>query len=390
MSKDILKIEIENIQAIAEAGLEVEGFTGLVGRSNIGKSALLRGLHAAITNKNSKAIYRNGTKRSSVLLKDSKGMTLKWEKGSTGNVAYTFNGDPYTKVGKERPDKLDEFGFKEVRINGDLLEVQFSRQHDYLFLIDKSGGFVADFISHITKVDVITGALKDCESDLRKANANVKASEEEILKLGDEVKKFDDLDYHGSIIKALQEIKAQALDRERHIIELDGLIIEKDKLVHTYKALKELPIAPVMTFDIEELSKIQALMAEAEQVKKFYLRTQEVASCKVPTLEFDVGIIKDIDECLEIESQANVSLPTVPSFVFDTSELKELSATIDDYAQVSGEISEIFGQYQALSKKEAELEAEKLSIEKTLGNCPFCKRGFQHDHAAHGGLDAIQ
>ena len=46
----MLKVTVEDFQSIDKAELEVSGFTCLTGKSNIGKSALLRALNAAMKN----------------------------------------------------------------------------------------------------------------------------------------------------------------------------------------------------------------------------------------------------------------------------------------------------------------------------------------------------
>ena len=43
-----MKIRVRNYQAIADASLEVEGFTAVTGRSNIGKSGLIRAISAIL------------------------------------------------------------------------------------------------------------------------------------------------------------------------------------------------------------------------------------------------------------------------------------------------------------------------------------------------------
>ena len=42
-------VEIRNFQSIEKATIKIDGFTVVVGRSNIGKSALVRAVKAALT-----------------------------------------------------------------------------------------------------------------------------------------------------------------------------------------------------------------------------------------------------------------------------------------------------------------------------------------------------
>ena len=54
------EVEVRNFQSVEHAVFRIEGFTALVGRSNIGKSALVRAVKAALTGATGTDFVRHG------------------------------------------------------------------------------------------------------------------------------------------------------------------------------------------------------------------------------------------------------------------------------------------------------------------------------------------
>lgn len=115
----MLDVEIRNFQSIEHVHVVIDGFTTLVGRSNLGKSAIVRAIKAALTGAPEETSVRHGPKCErevkgtksckcycSVHIK-TEGFDLLWEKGGDKNE-YVFNGAKKTAVGKGTPDFLDE------------------------------------------------------------------------------------------------------------------------------------------------------------------------------------------------------------------------------------------------------------------------------------------
>lgn len=415
MSKDVLKVEIENIQAVKKASIEIEGFTAVVGRSNSGKSSLIRGMHAALTNKSPKTIFRTGTKESRVKIEDdSKGISIEWKKGEKIN-AYTIDGKEFTKVGKEVPKEIEEHGFKEIRVNDESLEVQFSRQHEYIFLLNRSGGFVADFISKITKADVLTGAVKDCESDIRKCNDNLKASIKEkdnldeqlqkftglnqlekdldetiadielSVKLGDEVSLLEETcekkKVADSLIEKLSDIPkvpSASFDVDE-ISTLDSHIKLRDELKSEMTALSNIPEIPECSFDLPSLVSVEGWIKERDEQKERYVTLKSLEQVSVPELDFKISDLEIIDRAYQASKQAIPDLPEIPETkglreqIDLTKKLQELSAEYENVERellgVRDEIAEKSEQLQSYLKLKTELQQE-------LGECPTCGRGF--------------
>src|SRR5277367_3768831 len=153
------EVEVTNFQSIEHAKFVIEGYTALVGRSNIGKSAIVRAVKAALTGASGTSFVRHGP-NCARRLKDAKkcqckatvrikreGFDLLWEKGDSDN-RYTFNGQVNDSVGQGTPTFL-QAGFAPIKIGDDKELLQVADQFDPIFLLNKTGGAVADVLSDV-------------------------------------------------------------------------------------------------------------------------------------------------------------------------------------------------------------------------------------------------
>jgi hypothetical protein len=101
-------------------------------------------------------------------------LSIVWEKGHNLNQ-FTINGASYKKVGAKAPPALSDAGFKDIfigdkeRSRGETIRPQMSDQFDRLFLLEKSGSFVSDVLSVVSRLGVLLHASGRCASDLRSA-----------------------------------------------------------------------------------------------------------------------------------------------------------------------------------------------------------------------------
>lgn len=372
---DVLKIELENIQAIEKASIEVEGFTAVVGRSNSGKSSIIRGILAALTNKSPKSLYRTGTKKSRVSLDDDAGnIHIEWEKGSSVSPSYKLNGEEHTKVGKEVPPQVADWGFKDIRIGDDILDVQFAKQHRYLFLLDKSGAFIADFISKITRVDVLSGSLKDCESDLKKTNESIKSADEELEHLALDISKFENLDSCGLKVGNLFDAQRDATAKTQSIEVVKQICIQVDQAKGVRTALQSIPDATELNFDIAGLKQVCEWADEAAVKKDAYIKLKQIEGYSIPDVTADFPLLRDMSECLSMASKTDMALPEIEPFSLDMTDIKEIDSYVGQFDTLSAEILDVSKQLTETHKKQGALQTELDNVLHDLGGiCPLCK-----------------
>ncbi len=200
----MVEVEIRNFQSLKHVRLMVDGFTAITGRSNLGKSAIIRAVKAALTGAPVEAFVRHGvactrrTKASktckcfvSVHLQ-AKDFDLLWEKGDAVN-RYTFNGAVYDKASKGTPDFLSPM-FLPVRVGDRSQLLQVADQFSAIFLLDQTGGVVADVLSDVAQLDRVNVAIRMVERDRKEASSTRKVREKDVADLELQLERFQDLD----------------------------------------------------------------------------------------------------------------------------------------------------------------------------------------------------
>src|SRR5580700_10412737 len=127
----MFEVEIRNFQSIEHISIRIDGFTALVGKSDIGKRAIVRAVRAALTGATGTSFVRHGVAchrriRGSKTCEcycsvhmSTEGFDLTWEKGDKRNL-YVFNGQDYGVPNRgtpdflERPKLLKDFGLVKI------------------------------------------------------------------------------------------------------------------------------------------------------------------------------------------------------------------------------------------------------------------------------------
>jgi DNA repair ATPase RecN len=199
------EIEVRNFQSIEHAHFTIEGYTAIAGRSNIGKSALVRAIKAALTGASGTGFVRHGphcTRRTRDTKKCSckssvriqrEGFDLLWEKGDNDNT-YTFNGKVYDSVERGAPSFILENGYAPIKIGDDKELLQVADQFDPIFLLNRTGGVIADVLSDVAHLDRINGATRLVEKDRREASSTRKVREQDVATLTQQLLDYDGLD----------------------------------------------------------------------------------------------------------------------------------------------------------------------------------------------------
>lgn len=167
-------IHVEDFQSLADVSIEVEGLTVIVGRTNLGKSALIRAISGALFNRPGDTFVRTGAKLTRVTItgapvygsKDT--IDIVWEKGS-GTNRFFINGEKSSSVGKSVPQALLDAGYRTIDIGEGTppLRPQIAGQFDGPFLLGISGNTVSDVLTRASRLDVLLRAGAACTRDLR-------------------------------------------------------------------------------------------------------------------------------------------------------------------------------------------------------------------------------
>jgi len=223
-----IKIRIRNFQSIEDVELVVDGFVCIAGKTNIGKSAIMRAISSSILNDPVVGKVRKGSQFCTVEVSGS-GWGFKWEKGERGVNRYTIGDKVYDKIGQRQLDEIVSMGFGSIKVGDQEMQPWWSSQFFPLFLLDKSGPQVTDFISEVSRLTVLQDAIVISARGKRQALDEAKAKAEESLKLRDRLSRVSGLD---PLVKLHGDMEAQA----ESIVEYESRLAAAELLDSKMKA----------------------------------------------------------------------------------------------------------------------------------------------------------
>jgi len=271
----MINIEVKGFQSAEDIKFVIDGFTAIVGRSNIGKSALVRALKCALTNAEGVSFVRHGpdcarTLRGAKTCKCfasvhivTEGFDLLWEKGDAVN-RYIFNEALYDHPGKGLPEFLASSGLSPVKVGDDASCIQISDQFYPIFLLNKSGGIVAETISDVSKLTRVNKATKLVEKDRRDIQSTKKVREADVDKLRIRLCAYEGLD---AALQRAVEVESQfgvIEAKESRLEAIKGYISKIQTL-----GLKIRGLTSVVSVVVPETDTIEQLSPKVEQLSRF-------------------------------------------------------------------------------------------------------------------------
>jgi hypothetical protein len=410
-----MDVDIHNFQSIEHVSVRIDGFTSLIGRSNLGKSAIVRAIKSALTGAPEDDDIRHvptcerevkGSKSCkcycSVHLK-ADDFDLLWEKGG-GKNEYLFNGQKYTAVGKGTPDFLESaFGVVKIGERKVLLQVADQFRHEGggpIFLLDEPGSVIADVLSDVAQLDRINLASRMAEKDRRDSIAQRKVREKDVIDLKLKSVSFDGLD---EVLGRIQRIEVEDLPvvaKKRQ--KRDQLAAFKDSVILVGRQVKAL--MGVSNVLVPQFLPIQGGHSKVKILRSFLhesaLREQVidklagVEDVQPPAIEnvrtlcvkFDklVGWVTRLRTFKDFFSRGKdietALIPEIDGLWSLTERGIELARFHSRATALESAVSRLEQAVEIAEKEFSAVEAEKTE----LGVCPTCAQPvtFDHDHAA--------
>jgi AAA15 family ATPase/GTPase len=225
----MIRVKISNFQSISSASFDIDGFTVIVGKNNRGKSAIIRAIDAALSNKAGGGLVNWDKPSASVSLdvksSNKEEMSIVWEKGDS--TEYKVNGKAYTKLNKAIPQPILDAGFKKLEISDKKFTPIVGHQFNELFLINEPGSVVTEVISTMYDFDVINDADIICQKKLRAAKSLLKTREEDVTILKEKLIVFKEM--NGIILK-FNEIKELLKLQDKLQTEINFLEVHQNLL----------------------------------------------------------------------------------------------------------------------------------------------------------------
>lgn len=223
----IKSLTIKNIQSHKNSILEFSpGINALVGTSNNGKSAVLRALMWAITNRplGTEILLSNWAYDSKGKQADEMSVTVEKENSvltrrkTKIENEYVINGEKLEAIKTDIPEQVKKFF--------SLSETNIQRQQDAPFLLSQSSGKIAEYFNRIVRLDIIDRVLGNAESSRRKMKNQLELSEQNEKKFEKELEKYSWLDSAENLIEKIKVLNSKGEEISVKKNEL-GVSVEK-------------------------------------------------------------------------------------------------------------------------------------------------------------------
>ena len=338
-------IRLENIQSHQNTEIKFDkGINCIVGGSDKGKSALIRGLLWAIENRplgveklGSHWIFNDKGKQinpmSVTIVKDGEVLVRRRSKDENQYII----GDKVLNVVKsDVPQEVSDF-FK-------LSETNIQRQLDSPFLLSETSGEVARYFNAMVKLDKIDKVLADVDSEKRSMRGEGETIKKRIDEIDDKLEKIPNLDDVKTLMASFDRLdnKMGVLDKQ-----LDDLLDDLRRYTDSIsdRGFEALEIEPLV-------KEYDTLVIRNDDS---HFRVNEISN-----------LIKDFESC----KPSDVDIESVENLIKEYESTKSLLGdTLDRKLMLDEEISKIVSICEDIEDIDNEIKDRRKEIPKV---CPLC------------------
>jgi DNA repair exonuclease SbcCD ATPase subunit len=209
----LTNLQIENFQSIKKINFQIDGLTVIVGKNNIGKSAIIRAIGSALTNAAGADYIRKGTKHTEVTF-ERDNLKFNWKKGDS--ATYTVNGESFSKLNRAIPKPMMDAGLGKLEIGDFKTNLNVASQFEEIFLLNEPGSTITEVLASIYKLDTLSLADDACQKELKGQKSLLKTRDADLKKLESKLTVFEGFE---DVKKAME--KVTALDRAVNALQIE-------------------------------------------------------------------------------------------------------------------------------------------------------------------------
>jgi len=267
------KITIENFQSIKKVNFDIKGFTVIIGKNNIGKSAIIRAIEAALDNQTGDSFIRKGQKKTKVII-DNEDITLQWEKSKT-TATYEIKGykETFSKLKGTVPKPIIKAGFQKMQIGNQKLFPLIASQFEPLFLINKPGSVVTEVLASLYQIDTLSTADDLCQKILKSNKSLLKTRELDLKTVQEKLEKFKDFEEIKQIVLSLVEEEKRIQDLRKELTLIENYEEQLKTLTESLKRLRV--IKDIKIPDKSECEKLTIELPWLREMSDKYLKSVE-------------------------------------------------------------------------------------------------------------------
>ncbi len=410
----MVEVEIRGFQSIEHAKFRIQGFTVLIGRSNIGKSSIIRAIQCALTGASGTDFVRHGSncerrKRGAKKCKCFSQVTLRtdnlrvtWEKGDAVNRYIVLRAGEkettvYDKIGRGVPDFLQP-EFSPIKVGDSMNLVQVSEQFNPIFLLDQSGPAVADVLSDVARLDHINAAMRMVEKDRKADTSTRKVREKDVLSIAKSLKAYEGLDPVLDDVGRVEQRHADIQETSKALDKLDGFLGRAKTLRASVRALQA-SVEP----SLPDGGTLEETARQAYQASQFFdalavkvRQVRQLRGINDVTLPDNAPVEESLEEVRRIElwvqrlQDFKVRLKRwegVEDFLLPDPE--DMKSSLVKATEIQGFLERLV----RLKEKQKRLESSLVSAESDeqaiideiqgLGICPTCSQNIEAGRCLH-------
>ena len=214
----ITRLHLTSFQSWDRISVDLSPITVIIGETDAGKSALLRGLSCALFNTmEGTGMVRAGQTSAEVSLETDDGHVVTWSRG-TGLNRYQLDGQVYDKPGRTVPEPIRHaLQIHELEFDGETVRLQWAPQMDAPFLLADSGAKATRMLGVAGNAAITAQAARLAQQEVKKEQDGHRAATIQLERLQAQLAGFADVAVAAPIAEALQEAitSLEALQRRR-------------------------------------------------------------------------------------------------------------------------------------------------------------------------------
>ncbi len=305
--KYIKRVILENFQSHKYTVVDLDSrLNVIVGPSDSGKTAILRGIKWALYNEPSGDYFiREGESECAVTIIFSDDTKIKRYRSKSKNTYYLYDElDTELKFegfGTNVPDEiLEATGIKKILLDKSVSKtINISDQLEGAFLLSEKGSIRASSIGYLVGVDIIDDALKETLRESRSLSNNKRIIDDNIIKLEKDLSKYDYLDALSKKVSKLENIFNKIDYKEKQLVKYKEILLKTSEIkaetlkLNIYlKKLRNFHDAEHLFSNIElKLIKYKQLNKQNLSLKKTKVNMQ--VNNKIVTSLANIDVVKE-------------------------------------------------------------------------------------------------
>ena len=352
-----MKVRVKNFQSIADAEIEVDGFTVITGSNNSGKTALIRALRGAFQNTGGNTFVRHGTDSCRVEV-DLGDADFTWEKGHKIKPTYEI-GSKTLNPGREIPKEITDLGVRSITAGGREIYPQIANQFTgQVFLVDQPGSVLAEAVADVERVGKLNRSLKLAEKDKRSASSELKVRKKDLKTYEEDLLLFEGVDDVDGLVSNCEKALAKIEKIGGWVSGLKGL---RDRYAVATEVVESLSGVQDGFEDFENAGtdELNAILSDLDSLVALKSRWDE-----------SLGELSLAQEA--ISSAGSIDLPSTAKLEKCAKALKVFHSLQSKLGVCAEQVSSLQGDIAKAEQELADLEQEIKDTLGELGECPTC------------------